>query len=235
MCYVFFYDTSSPGNVPHSRSFLLSVFIWKQTAISLATSSLVSEDGTIISRCHGQVPGSLDVTCCVHNLGLTFIDLPNYWILLPFFLLLFSFFPPQRKTSQFLSTSLWGRYFNAHFKTKTVFVHSHSYSWKVSLQAGQRGRKTLGFVQERPHRCKKAHTTFPLFNPMTHRQSGWWAFAALTGHSWVRWQRSLLHAGAGLWVGRPVTPAAGWRGMAMACGRKWGSWSKCQSFIAPLC
>lgn len=121
------------------------------------------------SRYRGQVPGSLDVTGCVHNLGLTFIDLPNYWILLPFFLL-FSFFPPQRKTSQFLSTSLWGRYFNAHFKTKTVFVHSHSYSWKVSLQAGQRGRKTLlGFVQERPHRCKKAHTTFPLFNPVTHR------------------------------------------------------------------
>ena len=43
----FFYDMSSPGNVPRSCSLLLSVFIGKQTAVALATSSLVSEDGTV--------------------------------------------------------------------------------------------------------------------------------------------------------------------------------------------
>lgn len=33
MFYVFFYDMSSLGNVPHPCSFLLSVFIWEQTAV----------------------------------------------------------------------------------------------------------------------------------------------------------------------------------------------------------
>lgn len=35
MFYVFFYDMSSLGNVPHSCSFLLSVFIWEQTTVPL--------------------------------------------------------------------------------------------------------------------------------------------------------------------------------------------------------
>lgn len=35
MFYVFFYDMSSLGNVPHPCSFLLSVFIWEQTAVTL--------------------------------------------------------------------------------------------------------------------------------------------------------------------------------------------------------
>lgn len=32
-----------------------------------------------------------------------------------------------------------------------------------------------------------------------------------------------------------VTPATGWSVMTRAGGRKWGSWSECQSFIDPLC
>lgn len=34
MFYVFFYDMSSLGNVPHPCSFLLNVFIWEQTAVN---------------------------------------------------------------------------------------------------------------------------------------------------------------------------------------------------------
>lgn len=54
MFYVFFYDMSSPGNVPHPCSFPLNVFIWKQTA---ATFSLLccQETSLEIVRCREQI------------------------------------------------------------------------------------------------------------------------------------------------------------------------------------
>lgn len=82
-----------------------------------------------------------------------------------FFFFFLAFFPPQRKTSQFLSTSLWGCYLNAHFNTKTVFVHNHSYSWKlVFRQLKDGGNCSFRICSGSPHRCKKTHTIFPPFN-----------------------------------------------------------------------
>lgn len=126
------------------------------------------------------------------------------------FFFFLAFFPPQWKTSQFLSTSLWGRYLNAHFNTKTVFVHNHSYSWKlVFRQLKDGGNCSVRICSGKPALTgAKRHTPSSLHftcDQQVWLQSGRWALVIHECDGKEVSCMQLLACGEG----RPVTPAAG--------------------------
>lgn len=110
--FFFFNDMSSLGNVPHPCRFLLSVFVWEQTAVTLTR---VPFD---VRRHHFKPCDASDRSICSIKIWMlscitwsllyvTFVDLPNLKILLLFFSCsFFSFSSLLRKTS-FPSTSLY--------------------------------------------------------------------------------------------------------------------------------
>lgn len=59
MFYVFFYDMSSPGNVPHPCSFPLSVFIWEPTALNFRVLWCQFKSWDAISRSIGFIRSSM--------------------------------------------------------------------------------------------------------------------------------------------------------------------------------
>lgn len=57
MFYVFFNDMSSPGNVPHPRSFPPSGFIWEQTAVTFTRVLFDVRRDQETLQCHELVHG----------------------------------------------------------------------------------------------------------------------------------------------------------------------------------